>query len=171
MTKILNLLKTHWFTIITASILLASLGYAIFFNTVRVSGSSMEPSFSDGDLLIMETGPRSIDTGDVVSLDGGDLTERVSTRTWNDMIKRVVAVPGETVEMVDNILYINGEVEMQDFHPGEMTNNLDFYYELAEDEFFVLGDNRNFSGDSRDFGPVLLSEITGSVLMRVYSGR
>lgn len=171
MTKTLNLLKKYWFEIAIALIILLSLGYSLFFGTVRVSGSSMEPSYSHGDLLIMHDTNRNVKRGDVVRVNGAALTERVGTREWNNMIKRVVALPGDTVEMNDNTLYINGAVESVSFEMAEMTNNADFVIELEADEYYLLGDNRNFSGDSRDFGPAHRDEISGSVFFTLYSAR
>lgn len=80
-------------------------------------------------------------------------------------IKRVVAVPGDTVQIVDGQLYVNDALVKADYDkiadPGIAAERLT----LAEDEFFVLGDNRNNSEDSRSdtVGPILKDEIIGKV--------
>lgn len=80
-------------------------------------------------------------------------------------IKRVVAVPGDTVQIVDGQLYVNGALVKDDYDkiadPGIAADKIT----LAENEFFVLGDNRNNSEDSRSdtVGPILRDEIIGKV--------
>lgn len=127
----------------TAVIILVWLGFMCCFQVVEVSGISMEPSFEDGERLLMNrlvyhvTEPKR---GDVVSISLEDMT----------LLKRIVGVPGDTVEIKDNAIYINEkEVEINGeegmITPGEQN----YPIALGEDEYFVMGDNVEVSLDSR----------------------
>jgi signal peptidase I len=91
----------------------------------------------------------------------------VRTRGLDDLIKRVVGLPGETIEIVDNQVVIDGvpleepyldEVEMPDEGP----------FQVGEDEVFVMGDNRNASFDSRRFGPIPLEDLIGEAFVTIW---
>ena len=85
-------------------------------------------------------------------------------------VKRVIGLPGETVQIIGSDIYINGEILEENYgrvpikHAGVAKDPIT----LGEDEFFVLGDNREASEDSRGFGPVDKSDISGQVVLRIY---
>ena len=87
-------------------------------------------------------------------------------------IKRIIGLPGETVEIADDgTIYINGEILEEEYGYGETTpQELDGPVELGEDEYFVLGDNREISLDSRyhDVGSIPRSIIIGRAWVRLY---
>jgi signal peptidase I len=91
-------------------------------------------------------------------------------------IKRVIALPGERVQIKDNHVYIyneeypNGYILKEDYlADGEITmSNNENHINLGADEYYVLGDNRSASQDSRFFGPLKRSFITGRVWLRGY---
>ena len=87
-------------------------------------------------------------------------------------IKRVIGLPGETVQIIDGDIYINGEILEESYGKEEMLSSGRAYepITLGEDEYFVLGDNRNNSIDSRspDVGIVRKSQILGSAWLRLY---
>ena len=89
-------------------------------------------------------------------------------------VKRVIGLPGETVQIIGSRFYINNK-ELADEHFGKEDYIADFGIasepvQLGEDEYFLVGDNRNSSFDSRDekIGPVSKEKIDGRVLLRVY---
>lgn len=134
----------------------------VVFGLAVVEGDSMEPSLNDGDLLLLWR-PGTCARGDVVTFDGGDGKERV---------KRVVALPGETVEVtVDGALIVNGRFEEGLRASGQtlLKTGQSYPLTLGENEYFVLGDNRENSQDSRNYGPIQGSRIKGKVaaVMRV----
>ena len=88
------------------------------------------------------------------------------------LIKRVVGIPGEVVELRDQQVYIDGEQldEPYTLEPCRISNRRcsDDLWELGEDEYFVMGDNRNNSKDSRVFNAVPLEKIVGQVIFRYF---
>lgn len=93
--------------------------------------------------------------------------------TGCDFIKRIIAVPGDKVAVHDNAIWINGQKLPEpyipdDFEilPGRATLNEEIY--LGPDEYFVSGDNRPHSSDSRFWGPITKDEIVGRVFLRYW---
>lgn len=81
------------------------------------------------------------------------------------IIKRVIGLPGEVVEYKDNVLYINDEVVDDEYNS---ILQKDFLVVLEEDEYFVMGDNRGDSLDSRVIGPVLKKDILGHATFTIF---
>jgi signal peptidase I len=87
-----------------------------------------------------------------------------------DYIKRVIGLPGDVVEIRDARVYVNNTVlnEPYIYELCDPDRCIDKRWDLAPDEYFVMGDNRNQSSDSRDFGPVKRDLIVGEVLVRYW---
>ena len=139
-----------------AGIVMYAFIFAIFHPFV-VSGPSMEPTFHDQNFVISEKVKGDYSVGDVaiVIMDG------------RKCIKRVVALPGETINIKDGILYVNGEAVSESFEPMEEAGMFDEPYTLQEDEYAFLGDNRNNSLDSRYYGPVKRDHILYRVTKKI----
>lgn len=113
-----------------------------------VSGSSMENTLSDGDNLIVDK--ITYRFSDPKRYDIIVFPYQYEENTY--FIKRIIGLPGETVQIVDGIIYIDGEA-LQESYGREVMKNSGLAADpvaLGEDEYFVLGDNRNDSTDSRD---------------------
>ena len=124
---------------------------------VKVDGDSMKETLNDNDILLLyKLG--SIKRFDIVVLDEAYDNEKI--------IKRVIGMPGETVSIKNDKIYINGKIIDNSFAYGA-TSDVD-KIELGEDEYFILGDNRLISKDSRYFGPVTKGEIIGKVVFRLF---
>ena len=144
--------------------------------TVLVKGSSMEPNFNHGDLVFINKLSTSIGSpgrGDVVicKLDEDSAHENI--------IKRVIGLPGDEIDIVENQededvydLYVNGEYIQEDFlgEPMMTSGNIDYPFEVPEDSYFVMGDNRNESLDSRreSVGAIHKDDLMGKVVLRLY---
>lgn len=135
-----------------------------------VKGASMEPNFHDNEYLIIDELSyrfNEIERGQVIVF-------RYPRNPQEFYIKRVVGLPGEEVEIVDGQIKIFNEDNKNGFILNEdyLSANLVASHEnrervaLAPEEYFVMGDNRNASKDSRTFGPVNKGFITGKVLFR-----
>ena len=85
-----------------------------------------------------------------------------------EIVKRIIALPGETIEYKDGILYINDEVVEEDFISDEVKSISPRISKLTlkENQYFILGDNRANSTDSSEFGPINKKEIKGRGLLR-----
>ncbi len=115
---------------------------------IRVNGLSMYPTLDDGYFMILKKFDHSIERGDIVVIKKGK----------EKLIKRVIGLPKEDVEYRDNELYINGEQIDHKYGDGQ---TYDFKDYCAENEYYVLGDNREDSTDSRRFGCVKKEDIIG----------
>lgn len=118
---------------------------------VRVDGESMYSTLDDGDILLLEKYDTKYERFDIVVFD----------LNGERLIKRVIGLPGDEVEYKNNTLYING-TEVDEIYGYGITQ--DFKYTKKVDNcYFVVGDNRNNSLDSRYFGCVPKDKIIGSV--------
>ena len=124
---------------------------------IRVNGDSMNPTLKDGEIMILNKIGYSIngvERFDIVVVDyNGD-----------KLIKRVIGLPGESLKYENNILYINGQ-EVEEPYLNESTEDFNItsfgYSKIPRDCYFVLGDNRDDSKDSRIIGCVSEKQIKG----------
>ena len=91
----------------------------------------------------------------------------IRTRGRDDLIKRVIGLPGETVEIRNNTVHIDG-VPLDEPYLGEVQMPDEGPYEVGASEVFVMGDNRNASFDSRRFGPVALGDLVGEAFITIW---
>ncbi len=139
---------------------------------VIVDGPSMETTLHNKDNILVEKVSRyfgDIDRFDIIVFYPNDQAKK---RNGEYYVKRVIGLPGETVQIVDQTILINGEPLEEFYGSTEMTSEgiASLPIELGEEEYFVLGDNREVSKDSRsaEVGPVPLSRIGGKLLLRIY---
>lgn len=135
----------------------------------RVIGSSMEPTLSDGDNLIVDK--ISYRFHEPERFDIIVFPFRYAEKTY--YIKRIIGLPGETVYInEEGTIFIDGK-ELKEFYGKEVIKDPGRAYEtitLGADEYFVLGDNRNNSSDSRDpvVGNIRREDFIGKAWMRIY---
>ncbi len=138
------------------------------FQFVNVSGTSMMPTYKDGQLLVMnkiEYRFQDPERYDVVVIKTGG--------TPACIIKRIIGLPGETIRIEeDGDIFINGEILRESYGAEVIKSDLRgraaFDVNLKEGEYFVLGDNRNFSKDSRseDVGNIKKAQLLGKIITR-----
>ena len=135
----------------------------------RVSGSSMETTLSDGDNLIVDK--LSYRFQEPKRYDIIVFPYQHEENTF--YIKRIIGLPGETVQVVDGYTYVNGEILSSDVYGAEVMDSPGIAAQplvLGEDEYFVLGDNRNHSSDSREASVGVLKReyLIGKAWVRIY---
>lgn len=135
----------------------------------RVSGHSMETTLSDGDNLIVDK--LTYRFKDPKRFDIIVFPFKYEENTY--YIKRIIGLPGETVQVVDGYAYVNGELLTSDVYGAELMADPGIFASpktLGEDEYFVLGDNRNHSSDSRDpsVGILTREDLLGKAWVRIY---
>jgi signal peptidase I len=147
--------------------------HRFFFAPVMVDGDSMEPTLSDGDYLLLNKFSE-IEHGDIVVFPPPDEEN-------TQYIKRVIGMPGDTVEYQNDVLYLNGEAMEQDFLETDAAAQENHFAtgdfslltllgteEVPEGQYFVLGDNRLNSRDSRSFGFIDEEAVLGEVSFRYW---
>lgn len=135
----------------------------------RVSGQSMETTLQNGDNLIVDK--ISYRFHDPARYDIIVFPYKYEENTF--YIKRIIGLPGETVQVKDGYTYINGKKLTSDIYGREVMDEPGIAEEpikLGKDEYFVLGDNRNHSQDSRDpyVGVLKRSDLLGRAFIRIY---
>lgn len=131
-----------------------------------VSGASMEPMFQNGDYLLIDELSyyfREPQRGEVIVF-------RYPSDPRSFYIKRIIALPGETIEVRDGSVFVsnndNKPLSESYIHVQDTGGNV--VTELKENEYFVMGDNRPFSFDSRSWGPLERSDIVGVARLRLW---
>lgn len=143
---------------------------AVVFQPFVVDGYSMEPSFHDREYLIVNKFLyyfKQPTRGEVVIFRPPDHPEAT-------YIKRVIGLPNDTIKIANGNLSVNGNLMQEDYlKTGQKTvingdEKTTFEITLGKDEFFVMGDNRDHSSDSREFGVVPRKNIVGEAWLTLY---
>jgi signal peptidase I len=150
-----------------ALVLYVVIQYAV--QTVHVLGSSMYPTLHDNDLLVASKISYKIhqpQRGDIIVFKPPDEASR-------DFIKRIIALPGERIRIVGGVVYVNDQVLKEPYLPEKWTYNNNWPASgqdqiMPPNMYFVMGDNRNHSSDSRTFGPITLDSILGKAEVRIW---
>lgn len=128
---------------------------------VRVNGNSMKTTLFDREILLLTKNNRNIKRFDIIVL----------KFEGERLVKRVVGLPGEHLKYVNNQLYVNDNL-IEDSFSNSITISFDIkelgYEVIPDNHYFVLGDNRSESKDSRFFGMVDIDDIVGKTKFRLY---
>jgi signal peptidase I len=149
-------------------VLLVAAGCVVLIGTygiriVEVTGVSMAPTLSDGDRMIVDEFDYELgdpQVGDIVVL-------YYPVNPTHLFIKRVIAAEGDTVRVTNGRAYVNGQLIRDDYVPASFRSHDDLEFEnVAPGHYFVMGDHRNDSFDSREWGLVPRRYILGKARMR-----
>ncbi|MFA6184371.1 MAG: signal peptidase I [Parcubacteria group bacterium] len=151
------------------------------FQPFFVQGASMEPNFENGQYLIVnelgykETDLRVAKVSSFKEIKRGEvIVFRYPLNPTQFFIKRVIGLPGERVKIEKGSVYIYNQSHSDGFKldesylPQGLETKGDNDYIIKNDEYYVMGDNRNHSSDSRTWGPIKTSNVVGRVLLRAW---
>lgn len=190
----------EWVYTIAIALAIALVIKAFIFDIVKVDGSSMFPTLIDGDRLIVTKLGYKPKQGDIIILDSTykkrntyyeELAKSEGKESLNffeklsanksfseDMkkryyVKRVIATPGQTVDLIDGKVYIDGEIYDEPYYEGitsPIDSAMEFPVTVGDDMVFVMGDNRPRSKDSRssDLGLVPYKAVLGKSQVRIW---
>lgn len=124
-----------------------------------------------GDIVIINMGDKK-DALDTFISNSKEFFKRIVTpkeEEGDHLVKRVIGLPGDEIDIKDGKVYINGKIYNESYIKGKtLPNDLTYPVMLKDHEYFVMGDNREVSLDSRIFGPVKIDRIEGKAVFRVW---
>lgn len=159
-----------WIATIFIVLILALLIRTYIFEPVKVQGRSMQETLQSGEMLFVAkwramTG--ELRRGDVVICQYPNRIEKSFSIGANfkltqhtSFVKRLIALPGDSIAIVDGVVYVNDKPIEEKYVTHKSSENLERYV-LGKDEYFVMGDNRANSNDSRAVGPIARNQILG----------
>lgn len=167
MSKTVSFLKEMLTTLFSAIIIY--LLVSIFVKVGVIDGSSMEPTYQNGNRVIIARKASEFPRGSIVAFKYSEAEDKYYQETYNTTsdypmdlhIKRIQGIPGDEVEIKNNTLYINGKK----ISNSEL-NLKDQKYKLLNNQYFVQGDNIDDSYDSRMHGPISTSDIYGKIMTK-----
>ncbi|HHT45259.1 MAG TPA: signal peptidase I [Fastidiosipila sp.] len=162
----------EWFKVIVIALALGLLLTTFVIQRNTVIGKSMLPTLKEKDELLIEKVSKwfgGVSRGDII-------TVHMENRSFNEgqanIIKRVIGLPGDHVKLDGGFVYVNGELLEEPYLAASAKTRVknSMYQEvtLGADEYYVMGDNRDASLDSRTFGPIHKNDIIGEVLIRIF---
>ncbi|BCX14836.1 MAG: signal peptidase I [Patescibacteria group bacterium] len=137
--------------------------YLLLFQPHKIKGDSMQPNFPDGEFLLTDKISYRFhppQRGDVIVF-------KAPVNEEDDYIKRIIGLPGDTVSIKDGFVYINGQKLEETYLPAGLYTNGGIFLPnnkevvVPDNYFFVMGDNRSYSSDSRAWGFVSKKNIIG----------
>ena len=132
---------------------LAALWISSYYRLAVVNGDSMEPTYTQGDIIFVKIG-KTPQRGDIVIIDSKAIGGRI--------VKRVIAVEGDTVQTDGEAIWVNGVI-LEEKYIKEPYAMEDVFLTVPDKSIYVMGDNRNHSRDSRIIGAVSIAEVVGAV--------
>jgi signal peptidase I len=158
-----------WLVVVLLAALISILLRDFVVQTFFVPSASMEPTLQIGDRILVQKIGFSLQRGDIVVFHhpAGDTEPPLN----EDLVKRIIGLPGETIWSKGNTVYIDGKPLFEPWLPPNTTLGQPISRQrIPAGEYFMMGDNRSDSYDSRDWGPIPASTIIGRVFLVVWRG-
>jgi signal peptidase I len=177
--------RSHWVRegviVVVVALLVALLLRTFLVQTFFIPSGSMEPTLKIGDRILVNKLSyhlHGVDRGDIVVF-ARPPAENCGGPEVNDLVKRVIGLPNETISLSGGYVYINGKKLDESWLPASVRGmsypgpagtsyNLTRPYKIPANHYFVMGDNRTESCDSRYWGTIPRSLIVGKVELRVW---
>jgi signal peptidase I len=159
----------EWVVIVVVAVVASLIVRTFVFQTYFIPSASMEPTLQIGDRIIvnkLSVDFGTIHTGDIVVFKAPP-RENCGT-TVDDLVKRVIGVPGDNLTSKGNTIYINGKALKESWTHTEPLGLAISPVHVKAGQYFVMGDNHNDSCDSRYWGTVPRSDIIGKVFLRIW---
>jgi signal peptidase I len=158
----------EWGILIVAALVIAIVIRTFVFQAFYIPSESMVPTLKVGDRVLVNKlsyklhDPRR---GDIVVFKA---PEGAATAEIKDLVKRLVGLPGETIEGRDGKIYINGRELNEPYLPDGVKARTFGPEKVPADHYYMLGDNRQYSKDSTFFGPIERKDLIGRAFMRIW---
>jgi signal peptidase I len=174
----------EWAILIGSALVIAILIKTFLFQAFYIPSESMKPTLNVGDRVLVNKlsyKVHDVNRGDIVVFETPPRAKDANSEI-NDLVKRVIGLPGDTVEFREGQVFVNGRLLSEPYVHGQATKPLDKNVPVGcgappdgqpgcvipPNELLVLGDNRPASKDSRFFGPIKESLIVGRVFVRIW---
>lgn len=179
MNKLLKSVGGFFLDFIETIVIALSIFLIVYLTLVQphqVNGQSMVPNFQSGEYLLTDKISyklRDPEHGEVVVFHAPEAAH-CAQGTGCDFIKRVIGIPGDTIAVKNNHILVNGQILEEDYLPSDFKTLAGTYTEggrlvtLSANEYFVVGDNRSYSSDSRQWGPITKNDIVGRAFFRYW---
>lgn len=138
--------------------------YYLIVQVFVIKGVSMDPNFADNELILVNR----ISYYFTPPIRGDNIVFVFPGTKSDKYIKRIIGLPGETIQISNNEIKINGQRIKEEYIPHDFKTFGEIKIRLKADQFFVLGDNRELSNDSRIWGPLERSQIIGRAQLIFY---
>jgi signal peptidase I len=168
----------EWILALVVAVVLATVVRTFLFQVFWVPTSSMEPTLNPYDRILVQKAffsASDVREGDILVFTPPARDTMCSGPRDTDLVKRVIGLPGQTIYSVGNKIFINGHVLAEPYLPRHDPLGLAIPggpkspFRIPRGEFYMMGDNRAVSCDSRYWGPIKASEIVGRVVMLLWA--
>jgi signal peptidase I len=163
----------EWGIIIAAALVVAVLVRTFVFQTFFIPSTSMYPTLKPGDRIVVYMLDTTPSPGQIVVFRRPP-KEQCGGPPVPDLVKRVIGLPGQTIQGKDGVIFINGKKLPQPWlpkatdHPSSPYTTAFGPVKIPKGDYFMMGDNRRDSCDSRDWGPLPGSYIVGRAVLRIW---
>ena len=164
----------HWLVVVIAAVLLAVLLRLFVVQTFYIPSTSMSPTLQVGDRIVVNKLSyhlHGVGRGDIIVFRAPAAVAAACHTNDTDLVKRVIGLPGETISDRNNTVYVNGKPLAQPWLPKNDPDTLTRPFppvKIGPNSYFVMGDNRVDSCDSRYWGTVNRSLIVGKADARIW---